>query len=116
MCEKLTRINQNENGELLFCSTDNIYYLLFNNLHLVLNVEEYNSLKTIISEVDTTYWLDEFNNTSLKRKIPLPTALENLILVFDVDEFVNLKSLFFDGKKNSLYLSSNQIDYEMILN
>ena len=111
MCEKLIKIKQNECGELHYCPANQLY-------HLMLDEEQYESLKTHVSEIDIKFWLDKFCETTLKRKIPIPTHQENLILVFDIYEFINLKSLFFKQRNldNLLYLSTNQIEYNIILN
>lgn len=97
---------------------ESIIPLMFNNFHLMLDEEQYESLKTHVSEIDIKFWLDKFCETTLKRKIPIPTQQENLILVFDIYEFINLKSLFFNQRNldNLLYLSTNQIEYNIILN
>ena len=118
MCEKLIKIKQNECGELHYCPANQLYHLMFNNLHLMLDEEQYESLKTHVSQIDIKFWLDKFCYTPLKRKIPIPTHQENLILVFDIYEFINLKSLFFKQRNldNILYLSTNQIEYNIILN
>lgn len=118
MCEKLIKIKQNEYGELNYCTKDQLYHLMFNNFHLMLDQDEYESLKIYISEIDIKFWLDKFCDTSFRRKIPIPTIQENLILVFDIIEFINLKSLFFyhPNQENLLYLSTSQIEYNIILN
>ena len=118
MCEKSIKIKQNECRELHYCPANQLYHLMFNNFHLMLDEEQYESLKTHVSEIDIKFWLDKFCETSLKRKIPIPTQQENLILVFDIYEFINLKSLFFNQRNldNLLYLSTNQIEYNIILN
>lgn len=118
MCEKLIKIKQNECGELHYCPANQLYHLMFNNFHLMLDEEQYESLKTHVSEIDIKFWLDKFCDTPLKRKIPIPTHQENLILVFDIHEFIQLKSLFFNHQNHEdlLYLSTDQIEYQNIFN
>lgn len=118
MCEKLIKIKQNECGELHYCPAHQLYHLMFNNFHLMLDEEQYESLKTHVSEIDIEFWLDKFSDTLVKRKIPIPTHQENLILVFDIHEFIQLKSLFFNHQNHDdlLYLSTNQIEYQNIFN
>ena len=65
--------------------------MIFNNFHLMLDEEQYDLLKTHVSEIDIKFWLDKFCDTTLKIKIPIPTNQENL-----------------------LYLSTNQIEYNII--
>ena len=118
MCEKLIKIKQNECGELHYCPAHQLYHLMFNNFHLMLDEEQYESLKTHVSEIDIEFWLDKFSDTLVKRKIPIPTHQENLILVFDIHEFIQLKSLFFNHQNHEdlLYLSTDQIEYQNIFN
>ena len=118
MCEKLIKIKQNECGELHYCPAHQLYHLMFNNFHLMLDEEQYESLKTHVSEIDIELWLDKFSDTLVKRKIPIPTHQENLILVFDIHEFIQLKSLFFNHQNHEdlLYLSTDQIEYQNIFN
>ena len=118
MCEKLIKIKQNECGELHYCPAHQLYHLMFNNFHLMLGEEQYESLKTDVSEIDIKFWLDKFSDNLVKRKIPIPTHQENLILVFDIHEFIQLKSLFFNHQNHDdlLYLSTNQIEYQNIFN
>jgi len=118
MCEKLIKIKQNECGELHYCPAHQLYHLMFNNFHLMLDKEQYESLKAHVSEIDIEFWLDKFSDTLVKRKIPIPTHQENLILVFDIHEFIQLKSLFFNhqNQEDLLYLSTNQIEYQNIFN
>ena len=118
MCEKLIKIKQNECGELHYCPAHQLYHLMFNNFHLMLDEEQYESLKTHVSEIDIEFWLDKFSDTLVKRKIPIPTDQENLILVFDIHEFIQLKSLFFNHQNHEdlLYLSTDQIEYQNIFN
>ncbi len=118
MCEKLIKIKQNECGELHYCPAHQLYHLMFNNFHLMLDEEQYESLKTDVSEIDIKFWLDKFSDNLVKRKIPIPTHQENLILVFDIHEFIQLKSLFFNHQNHDdlMYLSTNQIEYQNIFN
>ena len=118
MCEKLIKIKQNECGELHYCPSHQLYHLMFNNFHLMLDEEQYESLKTDVSEIDIKFWLDKFSDNLVKRKIPIPTHQENLILVFDIHEFIQLKSLFFNHQNHDdlMYLSTNQIEYQNIFN
>lgn len=118
MCEKLIKINQNKCGELHYCPAHQLYHLIYNNFHLMLDKTQYESFKTYVSEIDLKFWLDKFSDTLVKRKIPIPTNQENLILVFDIHEFIQLKSLFFKHQNHEdlLYLSTDQIEYQNTLN
>jgi hypothetical protein len=84
----------------------------------MLDEAQYESLKTHVSEIDVEFWFDTFSGTLVKRKIPIPTHQENLILVFDIHEFIQLKSLFYNHQNHEalLYLSTDQIEYQNTLN
>ena len=118
MCEKLIKIKENDCGELHYCESCNTYHLLYKNFHFVLNIKEYQALKNHINDIDIEFWLDKFGETKVKRKIPVATSQENLILVFDIYEFIALKSLFFNQQQVNeiMYLSTDQIEYQTILN
>ena len=118
MCEKLITIKKNDCGELHYCPANQLYHLMFNNIHLILYEEQYKSLKKYVSEIQMRFWLDKFSDTLVKRKIPIPTSQENLILVFDIQEFIQLKSLLSNHQNHEdiLYLSTDQIDYQNSLN
>lgn len=112
------KIKQNEYGELYYSNCDQNFHLVFNNLHFTLNNYQYNLLKSHILEIDIKFWLENFSDSTVKRKIPISTNQENLIMIFDIHEFINLKSLFCNHDVNNvgIYLSSNQIDYPNNLN
>jgi len=118
MCEKLIKIKENDCGELHYCKSCDMYHLIFKNFHFILSIKEYQDLKNHIDDIDIEFWLDKFGDTKVKRKIPIATSQENLILVFDIYEFIALKSLFFNQSKvnDIMYLSTDQIEYQTILN
>ncbi len=116
MCKKLQPISKNKYGEMYYCNDCNVHHVLFNNFHFILNKKQITALTECINSIDVIYWESEFENTSIKRKIPIPTCQENLILIFDKIEFNALKSLFFNTKNNEQLLSSQEIEYHYTLN
>ncbi len=116
MCKKLDMVVKNKYGEIYHCSTCKRYHVLFTNFHFILNYKQIKTLRKRIKDIDVKYWDSQFENTTIKRKIPIPTCQENLILIFDKVEFNAFKSLFFSQKKSEQILSVDEIEYTLILN
>ncbi len=116
MCQKLKTLSQNKQGALHYCNTCKIYHVLFNNFHFILNQKQVNALKNHIISIDIKYWESQFECTSIKRKIPVPTFQENLILIFDKQEFDAFKNLFTNQSNTSKILTAGDIEYNFILN
>ena len=75
------------------------------------------SLKRHIDEVDADYWEDKYYGTNIKRKIPIPTFQDSLILIFNKPEFIALKDLFQKNKKIiARMISFDEIEYDFNLN
>ncbi|AUC86637.1 hypothetical protein CW731_03710 [Polaribacter sp. ALD11] len=100
-----------------FCKGCETYSLTFNNVFFQFELEELIQFKKYISKVDTEYWLTHYANTTQKRKIPIQTYHQNLILLFNVYEFEELKVLL---KIKNIFkkevLSPEDVDYTLILN
>jgi hypothetical protein len=90
--------------------------MLFNNFHLILDQDQFYSLKNYIANIDVSYWEAQYECTSIKRKIPIPTCQENLILIFNKHEFDAFKRLFQHTSNRSKILSVEDIEYNHILN
>lgn len=116
MCRKLKTLSKNKYGELYYCNTCKVYHLLFRNIHFILNQKQLNSLKTHIKTIHINYWESLFEGTTVKRRIPVPTCQENLILMFDKLEFDAFKNLFFNPSRSSKVLCAHDVDYHFILN
>ncbi len=116
MCKKLQPISKNKYGEVYYCNDCNVHHVLFNNFHFILNKKQITALKKCINSIDIMYWESQFENTAIKRKIPIPTCQENLILIFDKIEFNAFKSLLFNKKNSNRLLSLQEIEYNYILN
>jgi hypothetical protein len=116
MCRKLKAISQNTYGEFYHCNSCNVYHMLFNNFYLILNQEQFYSLKNYIINMDVTYLETQYECTTIKRKISIPTCQENLILIFNKQEFDAFKRLFYKTSNRSKILSVEEIEYNYILN
>ncbi|APG66424.1 hypothetical protein LPB136_05405 [Tenacibaculum todarodis] len=90
---------------------------MFNNIFFQFNKEQLNMFKEYISKLDTDYWLEHGANNTQKRKIPVTTFHQNLILVFTNQEIEELKILLDINKaKTTRIISITDIDYNLILN
>jgi hypothetical protein len=117
MCNTTKIISQVKSGKLSFCTNCKIYSLTFNNVFFQFELNELIQFKKYITKVDVEYWLNYYENTTQKRKIPVQTYHQNLILVFSFDEFEDLKILLKikPNLKNEI-LDAQEIDYTFILN
>lgn len=117
MCHKTKIISSSKNGELAVCNGCKIYGLTFNNLFFQFKLEELIQFKKYILKVDVEYWLTYYANTTQKRKIPIQTYHQNLIVFFDVYEFEELKVLLkIKSNFKKEVLSPEDVDYTLILN
>ncbi|PQB07855.1 hypothetical protein BST83_12355 [Polaribacter filamentus] len=116
MCKKLEPVSKNNYGEIYYCNDCDVHHVLFNNFHFILNKKQINALRKCIISIDITYWETQFKYTTIKRKIPIPTCQENLILIFNKHEFDAFKSLFSKQSNTSKVLTADEIEYNFILN
>lgn len=116
MCKNLQPISKNKYGEVYYCNDCNMHHVLFSNFHFILNKIQIEALRKCINSIDILYWESQFENTAIKRKIPIPTCQGNLILIFDKIEFHAFKSLLFNRKDSDRLLSLQEIEYNCILN
>jgi hypothetical protein len=93
------------------------YNLVFNNIFFQFDKKQLNKFKEYVSNIDINYWLDYSSETIQRRKIPVPTFHQNLVLVFDTYEIEELKILLNirSNNKNKI-ISTTEIDYTLILN
>ncbi len=93
MCKKNMRfLNRTLNGLLKQCNSCKKYNIEFNNIFLELTKRELNNFKNYVNGTDFEYWENEYGMFN-KRSIPVPTAQNNLMLVFNIEEFNELKRL-----------------------
>ena len=111
-------LSQTPNGRLTVCEYSNRFTLVFKNIFLELDVNQYQRFKEFIQFLDVSYWEAEYKHiTSLTRKIPIPTSQENLILMFRADEINELEILFnIRDKKKPRLISLFQMKENIILN
>ena len=94
MCSSLTTISQVNSGILTFCKNCKIYHLEFANIYLEFSEEQFEEFKAYLFTIDIAYWQHKYANVNIKRKIPIPTMQDNLILMFNKHEIEELKVLF----------------------
>ena len=116
MCGKLEPIAKNNYGETYYCNECKFHHVLFNNLHFVLDKNEITALRKYVNNIDINYWESQYEFTTIKRKIPIPTSQENLILIFNKHEFDAFKSLLFNQSNTYKVLTANDIEYNFISN
>ncbi|MCI2229045.1 hypothetical protein MC378_07685 [Polaribacter sp. MSW13] len=117
MCYKTKIISRVKSGELSVCNGCKIYSLTFNNVFFQFEADELNQFKQYILNLDIEYWLDHYSVTTRKRKIPVPTFHQNLILIFDIYEMEELKVLLgINDSVKKVVLSPQDVDYTLILN
>lgn len=115
MCHKLKTLSKGSRGVLSVCNACKIYHLEFNNLYFELNMGQLQQLKSYVLSLDCNYWECKYAKTCFKRKIPIPSMQENLILMFNRQEVEELKALL-SQNINTKLLSVDAIDYQLILN
>ncbi len=117
MCEKSKILSRVKNGELSICYSCNNYNLVFNNIFFQFNKEQLNKFRKYISKIEISYWLNFDSCSSQRRKIPVETFHQNLILIFDFYEIEELKVLLGINQRNSFdLLAISEVDYNLILN
>jgi len=117
MCQKVKIISSVKNGELSICEGCNSYSLSFNNIIFQFNKNQLLQFREYVSRIDIDYWLQYSACKHQRRKIPIQTSNNNLILVFDFFEITELKKLLdiYKVVKNGV-LSPEDIDYTFVLN
>ena len=114
MCD-LKIIKKTTNGLLLFCPKVNGFQLSFNNIFLNLSRFELNGFIDFIEKIDVDYWELEYKNSVYTKKIPIPTAQSNLIILIDRHELAELKILL-NLYNETTVLKVSAINYELCMN
>jgi hypothetical protein len=70
-----------------------------------------------VAQIDIDFWQSRCNNAGLKRRIPIDTMQQNLVMIFNQQELQSLKRLIFlQTKKSYQTLTASEIDHTIILN
>lgn len=117
MCSSLTTIGQVNNGILTFCKACKIYHLEFTNIYLEFSEEEFEQFKAYLLTIEVSYWEHKYANVNIRRKVPIPTTQNNLMLMFNRHEIEELITLFYSKPTDKKpLLDVSQIDYRLIMN
>lgn len=116
MCKNSKVISNSKNGQITICNGCGRYNITFNNILLQFHKNELQNFKKHINNINVDYWLDFYAKTTKKRKIPVSTNQDNLILFFTEEEFYDLKLLLSIKENKKELLSVYDINYPLILN
>ena len=114
MCT-LKVLNRTSHGQLFFCLRNDLFQLSFNNLNFNLNRTEMFSFSKYLKHIDIDYWEKEYENSVYEKRIPIPTLLNNFIILLDRKDLEELRSLLNLQQPQQL-LKSTEINYSMIYN
>lgn len=117
MCYQIKTIAKNCNGQLSYCEHCKVYHLIFNNLYIEFAENELMSFQKFVKDIDVEYWEMKYDRIVMKRKIPIQTLQQNLLMMFNRQELESLRELIFPRMKNPFSnLSVEDIDYTFFLN
>ncbi|NMH87398.1 DUF6686 family protein [Flavivirga algicola] len=118
MCSDIKTISIVKSGELSICCQCYRYHLEFNNIYLEFNRKEFEQFKAYILGIEMDYWEHKHAFAKVKRKIPVPSMQQNLILMFKRQEILELQALLTHISKDIFLtlLKTKDIDYTLILN
>ena len=118
MCKRIQSINKTSQGELNFCKNCVQFHLEFNNIYFEFTPAEYTVFRNYVLFIEAEYWEQKYANANVKRKIPVPTKQDNLVLMFNRQEIKERKALV-STQNNSVFntfLNVDDIDYTCIVN
>jgi hypothetical protein len=116
MCHNSKIISSVNNGELSICKVCKVYSLTYNNLYFQFDKEQLLQFKKYVNRIDINYWLEYYWNTTRKRKIPITTPNQGLVLFFNEEEIADLKTLLLLKNPSKSKLLASEINYTVILN
>lgn len=118
MCKGIEAISKTSKGELNFCRNCQQFHLEFNNIYFEFTPIEYKQFRKYVLLIESEFWERKYANANVRRKIPIPTLQENLVLMFNRQEVAELKALI-SNKKEAVFnsiLNVDDIDYTFIIN
>ena len=118
MCNNIKTLSKTSQGELSLCKHCKHFHLEFNNIYFEFTVNEFKQFKQYVLNLEPEFWECKYAEANISKKIPVPTLQDNLILMFNRQEFLQLKVLVNKPILN-IYkksISVNDIDYTLILN
>ncbi len=100
MCGNVNVVRKNFFGELCYCKSHSLFHLSFANILIELTHEELMAFHLVVKEIDIEYWSNLSINNNHKRKYPINTSQQNLVLIFDLNELYALRELVLIGSSN----------------
>ena len=102
--------------EIYFCSKCKVYHLLVVVLaeHMLITQKQINKIKKHLSIIYSKYWEEQFYCSSRIMKTPNLICKENLILIFNKNEFQIFKSLLNNNYNRSIILTVDFTEYYLI--
>lgn len=117
MCHNVKTIAKNKQGQLSYCTDCKVYRLIFNNLQLDFSPQQLNRFKKYIDQLETEYWELKYERVVKERKIPVPSAQDNLVMIFNKHELQLLRSLLhLDTPQSMEIIDIVDINYTLFLN
>lgn len=117
MCHNIRIESQTKNGIVVSCTDCDKYQVLFKNLNFNFEQHEYDSFIKYLSSIDSESWELEYKNSIYSKRIPIPTAQQNLMILVNTEELLELKTLLIRKKQCEIKgISWNEINYNMIYN
>jgi len=95
------------------------YFVNYKNILLEFDAREFQRFKNYLLSIDVNQWYQKKCSIceGKCRKIPIPTLQANLMLLFNKQEFRELKNLVFTNRKHTAeFLSFKDIDEHFSLN
>ena len=102
--------------EIYFCSKCKVYHLLVVVLtdQVLITQKQINKIKKNLSIFYSKYWEEQFYCSSRIMKTPNLICKENLILIFNKNEFQIFKSLLNNNYNRSIILTVDFTEYYLI--
>src|SRR5690606_31963084 len=117
MCHNIRIESQTKNGVVVTCTDCDKYQVLYKNLNFNFEQHEYDSFINYLSSIDSESWELEYKNSIYSKRIPIPTAQQNLMILVNSEELLELKKLLIKNEHCVIKgISFNEINYNMIYN
>ncbi|OUS02554.1 hypothetical protein A9Q86_03365 [Flavobacteriales bacterium 33_180_T64] len=117
MCHNIRTISIVKSGELSICENCNVYHLEFNNIYFEFTIQQFKQFKDYLDAIEIGFWERKYTCSKMKRKIPIPSIQNNLVLMFNRQEIKELQCLFsLDANSSTKLLLLSEIDYTLIVN
>ncbi|WP_010523270.1 DUF6686 family protein [Aquimarina agarivorans] len=111
MCHHLSLITRTRAGKLYKSNTTNLYHLIYNNIAFEFTEHEFESFKGYLEFIDEKNNLEQCHNATT-RSIQIPTSQQNLLLLFNQQEFKEIKKLVFKRTADQyFFVKGHEIDY-----